>query len=943
MRPGRSGADLAHPGTVTAPDQDGVFPVPAPRTLASATSPEERRRGIAAAAVLLVVMAGHAMRETARDTLFLSSLPAATLPWTYLTIALLALAAGLAGSPLRARVSHRTALVATLLVGAGVDLAFWWFSRGDSAGTLLALYVWTGLLATAVTAQFWLHMADVFHLAEAKRLFPWIAAGGLGGAVLGAALASVVVLFLPVRALLLGSSALFAAGALLPWRLRARSDGVAVPAGSDAGAAGLPGGGVRVLLASPYLGRVVTLVALMAVLGTGVDFLFKTVVAAEIPRARLGDFFARFATTVNLGALLFQVFAAPLLLQGLGVIRTVAVLPTLLLLGAGSAAALGGLVPFLLLRGVDGMLRHSLHRAGTEILNFPVDTGLRTSFKTVVDALGHRGGQALASLAILLAVAWQAQPREIAAGLAVVAVVALLCLVGLRREYVARFRAQLRSLDPETRVSAPPLDLHSLETLVSSLSSPVDTEVVSALDLLEAYDRTPLVTPLILYHPSRTVVLRALDLLAGSDHPHLDAAIEQLLSHRDPEVRAAALRGHTARAPEGAAEILRALRGDPSHAVRLAARVAWLGRQADASELERLVGQVLAEGDRDARIALAGSLPQLPYPRIAGAVRALIAHRDPALAGALARAAAADATPRQLPLLIALLGRRESRVAARPLLLAFGDTSSIALARAQRSPDTPDAVRAQLCRTIALLASPLAVPPLVEALASGSSRVRFRALRGLGRLRAHAPALPVPTAPLRELARESLERAITLLYYRAVHEIRRDLHPPAPTPDPDADLLPRLLAEKIERSLERVFRALHILEPEHEYGVLFRALRRGGAQRAGSRELLEHLVEDPLRDGLLALLDPAEPVEQLRAAAACFEPEGAARLLALLPRNAQGKDLGEDARESLEALAREVAARLQHDRDPILASVARRHHAKPAQGPGAAEAIADGE
>ncbi|HSJ98888.1 MAG TPA: hypothetical protein VLC53_17565, partial [Myxococcota bacterium] len=606
-----------------------------------------------------------------------------------------------------------------------------------------------------------------------------------------------------------------------------------------------------------------------------------------------------------------------------GVIRAVALLPGLLLLGAGAAAAAGGFLPVLALRGVDGTLRHSLHRSATEILHLPIEPALRPSFKTVVDSLGQRGGQALASVAILLAVAWDAGVRELGAALLAVAAAALLCLVGLRQAYVARFRAQLRGLDPGAPASVPRLDLHSLEALVAALSSPNDGEVLSALDLLDAYGCTRLVPPLILHHPSPPVVLRALDLLAGSGHPHVDAAIERLLGSEHSDVRAAALRAHAARDPEDR-EVLRLLREDPSQAVRVAALVTRTGQRGDARALARLAGELLA-GGREAQIALARSLPDLPYALVADPVQALLAQRDPTLAAELARAACADPTPDRLPLLIALLSRREARAAARSALLSLGETALLALARAQTSPDTSDAVRRQLPRTLARLPGPRAVAPLVAALDGDDACLRYRALRALGRMRAHDPSLPIPRGPLQRLAHGALERAVTLLYYRAVLA-------EATGRAEDDDLLARLLAEKSERALERAFRALHVLEPEHEYEVLFHALRRGGAQRAGAAEMLEHLVEGALRDGLLAVLGPGDPIPRLRRAVSFFTPKGADRFLELAPGGAAALD--ESAHVQLLELRREVLAALQADRDPVLASVARREAARAAPGGG---------
>jgi hypothetical protein len=410
-------------------------------------------------------------------------------------------------------------------------------------------------------------------------------------------------------------------------------------------------------------------------------------------------------------------------------------------------------------------------------------------------------------------------------------------------------------------------------------------------------------------------VLRALELLAGSPHPHLEGMIAALLSHAHPEVRAAALRAHAARDPEGR-EALRLLREDPSDAVRVSALVAWLARRGDARALERVAGEILARGPRAARVALARSLADLPAALADAPVRALLADPDPALAGELARAACADPSPRRLPLLIALLARREARGPARSALLALGDTALLALARAQAGVDTPDAVRRQLPRTLARLPGPRAVALLADALAGDDDCARYRALRGLGRIRAHDPTLSVPRAPLEGAAQQALARAVALLTCRVALEADERLHGARG----DA-LLAALLAEKEQRALERALLALHALAPEHEYPVVLRALREGAARRAGAAEMLEHSLEGPLREGLLALLGPGAPAERLRAAGA-FAPKLAEPLLELLPRSGEPE---EGASAPLAALAREALDALQADPDAVLASVARRH------------------
>ena len=87
----------------------------------------EDRRNLAVGFMgLMTIMAAHSVMETARDTLFLTSLPATDLPRAYLAIALLAIAELAMHRRLLPYVRDRRALLtASLVFGALVTLAFW--------------------------------------------------------------------------------------------------------------------------------------------------------------------------------------------------------------------------------------------------------------------------------------------------------------------------------------------------------------------------------------------------------------------------------------------------------------------------------------------------------------------------------------------------------------------------------------------------------------------------------------------------------------------------------------------------------------------------------------------------------------------------------------------------------------------------------------------------
>ncbi len=151
---------------------------------------EDRRNLVVGFVGLLAIMTAHSVMETARDTLFLTSLPATHLPRAYLAIALLAiLELRIHERVLRHVRDRRKLLSASLVFGSFITLSFWAFLEEMGAWAPFGFYVWTGLLITVVLIEFWLLLDDAVTVTQAKRIFPAIAAGGVTGAMLGSLLA----------------------------------------------------------------------------------------------------------------------------------------------------------------------------------------------------------------------------------------------------------------------------------------------------------------------------------------------------------------------------------------------------------------------------------------------------------------------------------------------------------------------------------------------------------------------------------------------------------------------------------------------------------------------------------------------------------------------------------------------------------------------------------
>jgi len=830
-----------------------------------AVRPEERRGTVAAFLTIFGTLAAHTLLETARDALFLARLPASRLAIVYLLIALVAV--GLTQVPWgRRRATGAFALSRLLLLGAVVTFVFWALGRWQRPVELYALYVWTGLLGSMAVLQFWMVLGDLYTLTQAKRLYSVVWTGSLLGATVGAALARLLAERTGSPALVLAAAVLLGVTALGPALVLGRAEGRAAvrPRGSASLAEGLD-----ILRRDAYVRSLAVLVLVSTVALTLGDYVFKSAVARAVPKDDLGAFFGGFYTVLNLLALVAQVVLGGWLFRAIGLHRALWILPAFVFVGAAGVALGGGLVAALILKGADGSLRNSVHRTGSELLYVPLKDVVRARAKPLIDVVGQRGGQALASLLILSENVLARGDVVLAGASAAVSLVWIAWVADLKGLYLDVFRAALREGTLRSAVDLPPVDLVSLETLFGALNSADDHEVLAAMDLLAEEGRARLIPALILYHPSPRVVLRALELFAAEGRADFLPVAERLARHADAEVRAAALRARAHLRPEEA--VLRSAGSDPSPLVRataVAGLVAggWEGAEARAS-LER----VLADGDAEMSLALARAIAARPSPAFEDVLLRLADRAPEGVLVHVAQAMGAVRSPRFLPALLGLLGRGEVRAEARAALLAYGQAGLDFLDRALGDPALPLELRRHIPRSVALFEAPRAAAVLERhVLEEPSGGVRYRILRGMNRLAA-SPDVDFDPGRLQQAASATAEGVLRVVHWRSVLERGTEARPERSTAG--HELLVQLLRDKEGQAVERLFRFLSLLHRGEDFKGMYRGLRAADPRaRASSRELLENLVGPPLRQPVLAIVDEGPDEARLSRAGGLYAP-----------------------------------------------------------------------
>lgn len=828
--------------------------------------PADRKNVLAAFFALFGILASHLLTETVRDALFLAHLPASHLAWAYLGIVI----ATVVIVPRAVRRWTTREMAAWLLAAAGVHLAFWTVAGGDEEWVFFLLYIWPGVFAALTLTTFWLLLANLFTVTDAKRTYGFIGAGGILGGIAGAGLAHGLSTVLPVEDLLLAAAILLALTALGPVLLikTAPEDRAAPSVAPPSPRLDL---WLRAVLDHPYTLRLGAIVVMATVALRLADYVFKAEVARRVPEAGLATFFADVYLLLNIFSFGTQVLLTGWLVRRAGVLRALWVLPAALLIGSVGMVAVGGITGAILLKSPEGSFKNSLHRTVIEVLFLPLPDSLRRHAKSFIDMVGGRLAQALASLVILGVLALGGDEVWLAVGIAVLAAGCVVLALALRPHYLDLFRKALRDRSIETRLAFPELDVGSLEALIRALNSPDDRQVMAALDLLQHQDLLDLVPALILYHPSTQVQRRALDLLAASQRDDFVPLAERLLDSGVDEVRAAALRALARRTPSYAR--LRACLEDRSPLMRATATVALtVAGEFDEVVAGRLLGELADTGGPGARLAIAEAIGQQPHPYAANTLIRLATEPDVDVRLAVARAMRAVHSVRFVPALVEMLADRRVRGAARDALVQLGPPAFAWLREALGDLALRPAVRYHLPRTLSLFPARDAAPVLIEHfLRDPSGMVRYKILRGLGRLLVDNPDLRVDRSRLREAIGLTLHEAWQLVHWRVLLVSKA---PPGARESAGGMLLLEVLRDRQANAVERLFRLLGLNYPDERFERIFRGLHGDDrSARASSLELLEHLIDADMRDPVMSLVDDRPDAECLPDAAPFYVPE----------------------------------------------------------------------
>ncbi len=260
-------------------------------------------------------------------------------------------------------------------------------------------YVWVSVFNLFVVSVFWSFMTDIFSDAQARRLFPFIAAGGTCGALLGPTLTALLVEPLGMHNLMLMSAGCLLLAIAIIVRLGRRHVSTTSATGNSSVSMG--GGvwdGIRLVLGSRYLLGVCALILLYTMLSTFLYFQQAQILEGAFDDSRdRTAVFAYIDILVNALTLGCQVFITGRLVRGLGLAWTLALIPLALVVGFALLAAAPVVATIVTIQALRRAGTYAVMKPAREMLYVVLPREQKYKAKNFIDTSVYRAGDTISA------------------------------------------------------------------------------------------------------------------------------------------------------------------------------------------------------------------------------------------------------------------------------------------------------------------------------------------------------------------------------------------------------------------------------------------------------------------------------------------------------------------------------------------------------------------
>jgi AAA family ATP:ADP antiporter len=396
-----------------------------------------------------------------------------------------------------------------------------------------------------------------------------------------------------------------------------------------------------------------------------------------------------------------------------------------------------------------------------------------------------------------------------------------------------------------------PEDRSATQVLATELRSNDPRRIIYALDLLGERrwkDAYPSIRQL-LAHPAPRVRAKAVSILRLIGDSESTPAIEGLMRDPNIDVRTEALLFLSQFAGVDPLDRIQRLGDFPDFSVQ-AATVVFLARSGVTSNLDAarfILERIIADRDAPGRAARleAARLIRFVPEGFESYLSALLKDNDTQVLREAVRTASAQQNPQYVSALITLLGHTDLKESAIDALAQFGPSIRDRLSDLLADDRLPLEIRREIPDLLFMTAQRDARDILVGNLRQSDNILRFRIISSLNKLRHCYPDLELDSSIIEVvLASEIMSHCQS---YQIMGRVDGHLKQ-------QSFYLP--LMKSIDHELERIFRLLKMLYPQHDLKSAFVALRSNDkVERDRGLEFIDNALKLSIRRLLVPLLD----------------------------------------------------------------------------------------
>ena len=813
---------------------------------------------------LLCVMVAYYILKPVSAAMFLNKFNIDKLPYLYILIAVAGGVLAYSYTRIALKSSLTRAVSWTMLIAIVCLIALWWLIGLNLPWMLYVFNIWVSLFSIVLFSQGWLVAANLFDSRQAKRLYGLLGLGAVLGAAMGSAVTTLTARIVGTRNLILASAGIVALafGAFLG-AIRQSSVSLTGARAADTEKQEFSARDIFASIArNRHIQLIIVITLLTFIVDELVDFQFQAMAKRSFRGDHLTAFIASFFVYLNLISLVLQLFFTAWIVRRVGVGGTLQIMPLSITAASLVAAAVPGLVSSVILRFSEAVNRYTFNRTGMELLFLPLPASLKNRTKAFIDIFVDRFGRGMAGVLLATLLALGLRDMRILAILTVGCTAAWIVLArAAAQEYTRTMRSRIErrrlELEDARLTVGDPATLQLLEQTVESTNTRQVCYALSMLAEAPGYDLAPVLTRLST-SPLDEVRATVYDLARTEEFPGLlpNALLEIQGAAGDPGTSAAvgkAVAYVLAVSPEAAASHAAEFLNHSNPVVVEAAIEAMSDKAQLASEVLTHDWISAAAGHPDSRRRRIAALAiAVRGQENANDLAGLLQDQDNDVVAAACRAAGKLGDRASVETMIKRLDDPALRSVVIESLAAFGARHCGLLGDCLGDPSWPLATRCQIPRVLKLIQDQRSANVLLQSLNEPEISIRSAVLRALSHLHETAPRLNYgATFVTDHILKEAR-------HYFELYSAVEPFHDQKGTRTA-AGLLERSLQERLEQTLERLFRLLGLKYPPEDMHNAYLAVRgRRREQFLAALDFLDTVLEPALKRVVLPLLDSSE-------------------------------------------------------------------------------------